>query len=57
MILMHDHSEVLFENGKTVKKNVYVDFGSQSEVMIKNGSTDIIGNYYCDYGTRTKVTI
>ena len=58
---MHDHAEMLIENGKivikTVIKNVHVDFGSQPEVVIKNGITDITRNFYVGYGTRTKVPI
>jgi len=52
---MHDHAEMLMENG--YEKNVYVDFVSQSEVMIKNGSIDITRNSYVCYGLRKKVPI
>ena len=38
-------------------KNVYVYFGSQSGVMIKNGSTGITKTCYVDYGSCSKVTI
>ena len=56
---MHDHAEVLIENGNTVMINVHVDFVSQSlpDVMINNGSIDISRNCYVDYGSRTKVPI
>ena len=30
-------------------KNNYVNFGSRSDVMIKNGTTEITKNYYVDY--------
>ena len=55
--LVHEHEELLIENGKTVIKHVCVDYQSQSEAMIKNGITDITKNCYVDYGSRTKVPI
>ena len=54
---MHGHAEVLIENGKTVMKHVYIDCGSQLEVINKNGSADITRNCYVEYGSRKKVPI
>ena len=55
LILMHDHAEMPIENVKMVIEHVYIDFRSQSELMIENSSTNITRNCYFDYGLRTKV--
>ena len=47
----------LLKTARQLWKNFYVDFGSESEVMIKNSSTDITGNCYVDYGSRRKLPI